>query len=245
MPKMMPLKELEGEYIFFTNPFFVEPKFTRCCIFCCSSVVSLRDIQRVFHLLKFFMHDFALGSNGEFRRAMLIAVGMVYYLRLDSMAREKFVQDLEALPSEQYQYSHLTDVLDTAIDLLVDNTEIPDGVALTRGLKENIFMTTVCSLARVPLMIVGPPGCSKTLAVSIVTENANGEESPSQFYRDYPRIQPFHYQCSKSSTSNEVASVFERAIQRQSNVKRSKQQCLVFMDEAGLPEEEKESLKVS
>ena len=28
------------------------------------------------------------------------------------------------------------------------------------------------------------------------------------------------------------------------NVDRSRQQCLVFMDEAGLPEEEKESLKV-
>lgn len=57
-------------------------------------------------------------------------------------------------------------------------------------------------------------------------------------------MQPFHYQCSKKSTSNEVASVFDRAIQRQSKARRSKQQCLVFMDEAGLPEEEKESLKV-
>ena len=94
-------------------------------------------------------------------------------------------------------------------------------------------------------MIVGPPGCSKTLAVSIVTDNANGEESPSLFYRKFARVQPFHYQCSKSSTSNEVASVFHRAIQRQSKVTKSApMQCLVFMGEAGLPEEEKESLKV-
>ena len=208
------------------------------------SVVSLRDIQRVFHLIKFFLDDHSLGSN-DFRRAMLIAVGMVYYFRLDSLAREQFVQELESLPSEQCQDCHLRDVLDSAIDLLIKNTEIPEGVALTKGLKENLFMTMVCTLSRTPLMIVGPPGCSKTLAVTVVTENANGEESPSPFYREYARIQPFHYQCSKSSTSNEVASVFDRAIQRQSNVKRSKQQCLVFMDEAGLPEEEKESLKVS
>ena len=209
------------------------------------SVVSLRDIQRVFHLIKFFLDDRTLGSNGEFRRAMLISVGMVYYLRLDCLARERFVQELESLPSEQCQQCHLRDVLDSAIDLLIENTEVPEGVALTKGLKENVFMTMICSLSRTPLMIVGPPGCSKTLAVSVVTENANGEESPSLFYRKYARIQPFHYQCSKSSTSNEVASVFDRAIQRQSNVIRSKQQCLVFMDEAGLPEEEKESLKVS
>ena len=92
-------------------------------------------------------------------------------------------------------------------------------------------MITVCTFSRTPIMIVGPPGSSKTLAVSIVTDNANGEESPSLFYRKYARIQPFHYQCSKTSTSNEVASVFDRAIQRQSKVNRTKQQCLVFMDE--------------
>ena len=80
--------------------------------------------------------------------------------------------------------------------------------------------------------------------MSIVTDNANGEESPGLFYRKLARLQPFHYQCSKSSTSNEVAAVFQRAIQRQAKVDSTRQQCLVFMDEAGLPEEEKESLKV-
>jgi hemicentin len=233
------------------------------------SVVSLRDIQRVFHLIKFFLHDFPLGleSPGKFRRAMLVSVGMVYYLRLDSPARMKFLQHLNSLPSEQCQDFDLAEVLNSSIELLIDNTEIPEGIALTRGLKENLFMTFVvstyvtsiagtllfppnpsayfvyeqCTLSRTPLMIIGPPGCSKTLAVNIATDNANGEESPSLFYRQLPRLQPFHYQCSKSSTSNEIAFVFKCALQRQFN---SKSQCLVFMDEAGLTEEEKESLKV-
>ena len=38
--------------------------------------------------------------------------------------------------------------------------------------------------------------------------------------------------------------MFKRAEQRQKTVDRARQQCLVFMDEAGLPEEERESLKV-
>lgn len=38
--------------------------------------------------------------------------------------------------------------------------------------------------------------------------------------------------------------MFTRANQRQKTVDRARQQCLVFMDEAGLPEEERESLKV-
>ena len=119
------------------------------------SAVSLRDIQRVFHLINFFLRDYTLGSNGEFRKAMLIAVGMVYYLRLDSWARAKFVRQLEALPSEQAQDDRMLEVLDNAMNLLIENTEVPEGVALTRGLRENVFMTTACTLSRTPLMIIG------------------------------------------------------------------------------------------
>ena len=72
----------------------------------------------------------------------------------------------------------------------------------------------------------------------------NGEESPSLLYRKLSRLHTYHYQCSKTSTSDEVAKVFGMAIQRQNTVDTMKHKCLVFMDEAGLPEEEKESLKV-
>ena len=248
------------------------------------SVVSLRDIQRVFHLTDYFLNQFTLeesnsdSSTHPFRRAMLVSVAIVYYLRLDSAARNIFVKKLSSLPTEMDEECGLLDALGSAMDTVIEATEIPEGISLTLGLKENIFVTLVCTLARVPLMIIGPPGCSKvrkrrgtfthlqttseyvfvylcspeflllsplqTLAVSIVNDNANGEESPSQYYRDLARIQPFHYQCSKASTSNEVASVFSRAEQRQMTVDRARQQCLVFMDEAGLPEEERESLKV-
>lgn len=215
------------------------------------SVVSLRDIQRVFHFIDFFLHECSLlpnlsgASRGKnFREAMLLAVGITYYLRLDRSARTKFAEQLQSLPTEQFQECYLEEVLESAMDAFMSQTEAPEGIALTRGLKENVWMAFVCTLARVPLMIIGPPGCSKTLAVNIVTDNAKGEESPAPFFRDFPRLQPFHFQCSRSSNSLEIESVFSRANQRQKKVNRSKQQCLVFMDEAGLPEEEKESLKV-
>lgn len=82
------------------------------------------------------------------------------------------------------------------------------------------------------------------MAVNIVDTNTNGEESPSLLYQKMARLSVLHYQCSKTSTSKEVSSVFERAIHRQKGLDPVKHKCLVFMDEAGLPEEEKESLKV-
>ena len=128
----------------------------------------------------------------------------------------------------------------------MEHTYLEPGIAQTRGLKENIFMVAMCCLADVPLMIVGPPGSSKTLAVTVVAENAKGSYSRSAFYKAVPSLLPFHYQCSRRSTSNEIRAVFESAIKRQAATDREQGElkCFVFMDEAGLPEEERESLKV-
>ena len=85
---------------------------------------------------------------------------------------------------------------------------------------------------------------NQTLSVNVMSDNANGEDSPNEFYRQYARISLYHYQCSRQSTSKEILDVFEKASQRQAKCDSAKQKCVVFMDEAGLPEEEKESLKV-
>jgi hypothetical protein len=78
----------------------------------------------------------------------------------------------------------------------------------------------------------------------MVADNATGTDNISPFYGKRPRLSLFHYQCSKQSTSKEISAVFDQAIQRQERFDVTKHRCVVFMDEAGLPEEEKESLKV-
>ena len=80
--------------------------------------------------------------------------------------------------------------------------------------------------------------------MNTVADNANGSDSMQILYQILPRLSLFHYQCSKETTSKEIGGVFEKASQRQKKMETGKDQCFVFMDEAGLPEEEKESLKV-
>ena len=36
---------------------------------------------------------------------------------------------------------------------LLDHTDLEVGIAKTQGLKENIFMTVVCTFARIPLTV--------------------------------------------------------------------------------------------
>ena len=196
---------------------------------------------------------------------MLLSLAVVYYLRLDQPSRKEFEDNVGRLTNESQYPEGLEDTLREAMDTLLRNTDIADGIASTRGLRENLFVVLVCSLSRTPLMIVGPPGTSKvsrkshrpksmnltpfcchfqTLAMNAIADNANGSDSTTKFYRKIPRLSLFHYQCSRQSTSKEIAAVFEQAAQRQERVDIEKHRCVVFMDEAGLPEEERESLKV-
>jgi hypothetical protein len=215
-----------------------------------NSIVSLRDIQRVLHLFDYFLRDIqnvggvSMKKEEQFRRSMLLAVGLVYYLKLDRVSRLEFVQMINALPTEADEMIDLEGALVDAMNETMQGTEIPAGIAITRGLKENVFATISCLFARVPLLIVGPPGTSKTLAVNIVADNANGSDSTNPYFRPRPRLDLFHYQCSKLSTSREIANVFDKAQQRQNRVDRDKHVCAVFMDEAGLADERRESLKV-
>jgi hypothetical protein len=166
------IRELARDHI--KDRFSVENMQESEAVLRARSVVSLRDIQRVFHLTDFFLNHFTLESlshhktTHRFRRAMLVSVAIVYYLRLDAAARSIFVQKLNSLPTERDEECNLTDALNAAIDTVVEATEIPEGISLTVGLKENIFVTLVCALSRTPLMIIGPPGCSKVRACMLL-----------------------------------------------------------------------------
>lgn len=130
-----------------------------------SSVVSLRDIQRVFTLFRFF-DDLLQTQNGDVhffmegggdperrRRSMLLTIGVVYYLRLSTEQRVSFECDLHQMLRDEHNL-RLDKVLAEAMDALIQTTELEPGIARTTGLKENVFMVVVCTLARIPLMIV-------------------------------------------------------------------------------------------
>ena len=96
---------------------------------------------------------------------------------------------------------------------------------------------------------MGAPGSSKTLSFNLTIANLKGQESKKKHFRDitvFRSLDPHFYQCSRRTTSNEIQTVFSRAINRQRSHCKFKLPiyCVVFMDEAGLPEESHESLKV-
>ena len=117
------------------------------------SVVSLRDIQRVFRLCEFFLSDFAMLSvenqsiRSKCRRAILLSLAVVYYLRLDDQNRLSFLKAINLVPAEQCEEESFIDILFTAMDFVTKETIIENGIALTRGLKGEVFRDIYRSFA--------------------------------------------------------------------------------------------------
>ena len=224
----------------------------------CRSCVSQRDIQRVFTFYQWFMKIYNKLKQHDrpkpytclncSRRAVLVAMGIVYYMRLNKKYRREYACFLDCNVKLQNEET-FTKALEDELDWYIRLVELPKGIARTRALKENIFATIVCTVTHTPLIIVGAPGSSKTLSFNQTIANLKGAQSRQAIFRDktiFRSLDPHYYQCSRRTTSNEIQTVFSRAINRQ----RSHAQvnlpiyCIVFMDEAGLPEESHESLKV-
>jgi hypothetical protein len=168
-----------------------------------SSSVSLRDILRVSKLFSFLN---ILDKCGEIEavflpgvktpqqrrnRAMLLSLAVCYFVRLGSDTsdldmdyRRRFRTRLKTECGQQD--ADVEGALERAMAMLMKQTSLEPGIAQTQGLKENVLMVVVCCLANEPLMIVGPPGYSKTIAVTVVSENARGENSKSSFYKAAP-----------------------------------------------------------
>jgi len=218
------------------------------------SCVSQRDIQRVFTLFEWLlqMYEYSRQESSSpdecWYRAVLVATGIVYYLRLDYYNRQKYKEKLDDLARGYGSPITFSEAFQNEMDRMIESVDLPQGIAKTLALKENLFAVIICCVTKTPLIIEGPPGCSKTLSFHVAVSNLKGKVSEKPIFRHtsvFPSLAPCFYQCSRSTTSNEIRSVFNRAISRKKTnaVASNEEYSVVFMDEAGLPEEELESLK--
>lgn len=158
---------------------------------------SIRDINRAVIFYRFFS-DLArreafmpvndLTHPHDFHwRAVLLALGVVYYLRFPTTPRKEARDGLRAAyvlglfdalrgAVEGYRtrdrvgdvFRALSDARERlpfqvvwrdSVQRVFEGTQIPRGIAPTLSLQECIFVCVVCAEACVPCQIVGPPGC--------------------------------------------------------------------------------------
>ena len=213
-----------------------------CCKYVGKSFVSQRDIQRVFRLIPHFWKVELYKRRKDIRKdihellhcSIIQAIAMVFYLRLPLKPSDRFTgykdgvcrADFDRYVSKhvakklQYrsrQYASVAKELDACIKEFVtrDHFTIPDGIALTMALRENIYATVACIQQGIPLGIIGEPGSSKTLSYHIVCKNMRGDNSGTEFCREFVAVDSFFCQCSPDSTTDQIQSIFKGAITRQ------------------------------
>ena len=90
---------------------------------------------------------------------------------------------------------------------VIANMALGKGVAANEALCENIFVLLVSVLNSIPVFVVGKPGSSKSLAVSVLLANLRGRGSANPFLRTFPAVEAFFHQCSPQSTSQGILEV--------------------------------------
>ena len=200
------------------------------------SVTSLRDVKRVLQLVAWFSqprHDpwMREGEGDEQRtKVYVLALAHVYCYRLQSdTMRMLFWNDV--CPD----ITHAMELVVRTQHALVTHFDIDEGLSMNDALRENLFVTLVCILNCIPIVIVGKPGTSKTLAMQVIASNVRGEKSAHSLWHAYPAVHIFSYQCSPLSTSHSIQHQFDAAKSFQEHA-ASQVITVLLLDEIGLAE---------
>lgn len=103
------------------------------------------------------------------------------------------------------------DILGAEMQDYISRMELPVGIAENPALLENVFVGIICILNRLPLFLVGKPGCSKSLSLQLIFSNLKGPDSNDELFRSFPKVLFVSFQGSESSTSAGILKVFEKA----------------------------------
>ena len=117
----------------------------------------------------------------------------------------------------------------------IDHMVIEEGIARNKALRENLFVVLTCILNHIPVMVVGKPGTSKTLCMQLILENLRGAGSVNDFWKLYPSVTVFPYQCSPLSTAASIQKQYDAAVKFQ-EAQGSNSTTVLLLDEIGLAE---------
>ena len=175
--------------------------------------------------------------------AINLSIFVCYYMRITNKSlREELHKKLNKKISEYEDLFNGRDFLTLPLNeerYIADNIQIDKGIAKNKALLENIFSLFVAINNKVPIFIVGKPGCSKSLSVQLITKSMRGYLSPNPLFRELPKVIVNSYQGSMGSTSEGVENVFKKArkvIQDIDPSERDKNISMIFFDEMGLAE---------
>ena len=120
---------------------------------------------------------------------------------------------------------------------IIDQMELHKvkGLGINNSLKKNIFLMFFSIYTHIPLIIVGKPGCSKSLSIQLIIRFMRGEYSNSNFLKNYPSINNTNFQGSETNTPESIEKIFKISEEKLTD-KVDEMISLLIFDELGLSE---------
>ena len=224
-----------------------------------SYCVSLRDAHRCIVLVKWFKETLqkrkdlplsrfneslkyhtAARSFSHRNRSYVLALAHCYQSRLPTAASRKVYREQIACCFRKHKVSFqdcsFEDIVRAEQDDYLERMELPEGTAKNAALRENVFVMLVCILNRIPVFVVGKPGCSKSLSMQIIRSNLRGKDAKDVFLKTLPQLYVVSHQGSESSTSDGILKVFDKARKYREHNTTGDVLPVVLLDEIGLAE---------
>ena len=179
------------------------------------SSISLRDLRRFNLLFDFFMKYLKQNNDSNdyeenqfLINAMCLSLYFCYYIRLSNNKLRKEI--ITRINKKLGNITSFEQVTQKEKNFVISKMKLPPEIAKNSTLKENIFTLFVCIVNKIPLIMCGKPGTSKSLSFQILYDSMKGKRSDNDFLKKYPEILIFSYQGSKTSTSEGVQKVFNK-----------------------------------
>ncbi|EGD81489.1 hypothetical protein PTSG_02206 [Salpingoeca rosetta] len=214
------------------------------------SAASLRDVRRCLNLLVWFKSNLVTKKATKISPlavAATLALAFTYWYRLNSdearkgywtrLRKQADFRSFNLIESKMEPLRHkgtFESIIQQLQQKFCENVSLEEDVALNSALKENVFVTVVSMLNKLPCMIVGKPGSSKTLALQVISANLQGPQSRNPFWRRFPAVTMFQFQCSPLTTASGILQQFEVAKRYQASSEDVA--AVLVLDEIGLAE---------
>ena len=188
-------------------------------------IISLRELDRYKTLIEYFLERNRLlklnrlevvtkGEISEVEVICLLSAYIVFSLRFPTRVRKEYNGYVD-MKMELKEGCTMEKIFCAIRDKLLERVKPPEKIAMNESLKENLFSMIIAVLTKIPLIIIGKPGTSKSLGMNILERLADqGEESGLGDL--LPPISNYHYQGSKNSTSRSIISAHDKAAARAS-----------------------------
>ncbi|GIQ80333.1 hypothetical protein KIPB_001113 [Kipferlia bialata] len=190
---------------------------------------SLRDIQRNAVLFRHFynLHHRRVEDGGQCKSnplplPLIAALAIHVSHGLHFGMRSSFLDALIGTKGLNVARQDYISAIEMATDYWVDQIKVPVDICANQALAENIFAICTCATLKIPIVIVGPPGCSKNLALSLIEESR------------VLKLVPFRFQCSKFTTPDAIAHIFKRAGDQVESASKAGTIPIVVLDEIGV-----------